>query len=501
MAQGSGAVWAEASVGKEAPYVQESVVYTVRIYSPGNLQTVEITPPSPTGASVEELERGTVSTRVVRGRPYVVNQYHYVLTPLAPGRLEVPPARLNVQAGAEPAMGGRPAWGTQRTSLATNALRLDVAALPAAAPLPLRFLDVQVLWGAGGAGGAGEPLTVTVVSKGLGVIGGRLPSVAPQVHGHGFKVYPDPPQVDWKWGSGGAGAELWGRRVETFTIVPTRDGAIDFPAIDVPWWDVQGRREAHARVPGRRVTLDGEDLSVEDSGALDGAPGLVSRLLTREALLGFVLPVGGGIALAFGLGWWLGVGPKGRTPAPPRRTPHEAAEAAATPASVLPAKVFPGQRFRPLREFLATVPRGLPLERVNALGRATRRALLALGDRVAGVLPMRVQVWWCLRCAAGENQPDALCRVVRRLACQQLRLPPGAPLSSVVHRLDQSDAGAPSLALDEIIRDLEGAAYAGRTLDLRAWKREFRRRFRRAFAARESTGRERRRRGLPELNP
>jgi hypothetical protein len=494
-AQGSGTLWAEASVSKEAPSVQESVVYTVRVYSPGNLQTVELTPPVPSGASLEELERGTATTRVIRGRGYVVNEYHYLLTVLAPGSLEVPAARLNVQAGADPRMGGAPAWGNRRTALATNPVRLSVRALPAGAALPLRLLDVQAHWGQAGAQGVGEPLTLTVVTKGLGVTGSRLPSVAPQLRGEGFKVYPERPQVDWKWGTGGSGGEVWGRRVETFTVVPTREGMLDFPPVEVAWWDVQGNREAHARVPGRTIPVGSDALARAAAGGGAAAPSFMRRLLTREALVNFVLPVGGGLALAFLLGWWLGVGGLPRLEPASEGADRTAARGA--PAVGSPARAL----WRAFSEYLAGLGRRMPTERIRALWAPVQPALASVSQVLAGLVPLRLKAWWCVRCAVRETHPEGLCRVVRRFACQHLQMSPNAPLATIVDRIRQERPGAAQTDLERVLRDLEDAAYAGRALDLRSWKREFRRRFRRAFAAREKARSERPRRGLPELNP
>ncbi len=498
MAWAQGSLWAEASVSQDSPRVQESVVYTLRVFSPTNLQSVELTPPAPAGAAVEELDRGTASTQTVRGRPYVVNEYHYVLTPIVAGRLEVGPARLTVRsAGDRPAL-GVPSWGPQPgapTTLATQSLQLTVLPLPPGAPIPLRFLDLKAHWSQDGVGGVGEPLTLTVVTKGLGTVGSRLPSVAPLLRSTDFKVYPDRPQVDWKWGGGGS--ELWGRRIETFTVVPTREGALTFPALDLAWWDVTANREAHARVAEKVIPV-GEGAVAAPS---EGGAHFMRRLLSEQAVLQFVLPVVGGLSLAFLMGWWIGTGraPLLRDAGHPFPSP-EAGEPVPLPESPQATAVAREPRFRwpalpePVRRFLAgeTLRRGLEGAR-----RGTRRA----ADAVAGAVPMRLKAWWCVRCAVREEQPEGLCRVLRRFACRHLSLSPNAPLASIADRVRGPRGGAAAGGLHQVLRDLDRATYAGRALDLRAWKREFRRRFRRAVTAATRARRERPRRGLPELNP
>jgi hypothetical protein len=114
---------------------------------------------------------------------------------------------------------------------------------------------------------------------------------------------------------------------------------------------------------------------------------------------------------------------------------------------------------------------------------------------------MRVKAWWCVRCAVRESQPEGLSRVLRRFACRYLSMSPNATLATIADRVNAPRAGTAPGELHQVLRDLDRAAYAGRALDLRAWKREFRRRFRRAVTAATRARRERPRRGLPELNP
>ena len=506
LAWGQGGLWAEASVSQESPRVQETVIYTVRVFSPMNLQSVELTPPSPPGAAVEDLESSTASNRTVRGRTYVVNEYRYALTPITAGALDVGPARLTVwPASGMPGMGASP-WGSRPVALATHPLRLTVQPLPPDAPIPLRLLEVEAQWSQGEAVAVGDPLTLTVVSKAVGAVGARLPSVASLVQGRDFKVYPERPQLEWAWGA--AGDELWGRRTETFTVVPTREGNLTFPALDVSWWDLTANAEAHARVEEKRVRVG--------DGALAGPRGAAARAwhFVRERLPDLawarpLLPVAGGLSLAFLVGWWVG-----RTRAAPGRggpkVPGRAAPA--NPAVDAPAPVTlrspaeapaarPARRPRPrrpgLRERLARAV-GEPLGR--ALGgahRVTRRMVVG----VAAATPLRVKAWWCVRCAVREEHPEGLCRVVQHFACRSLSMAPTAPLPVIGERLRPAGEREGTAVLPRMLQDLDRAAYAGQALDLGVWKREFRRRFRREVASSERARQVRPRRGLPDLNP
>jgi hypothetical protein len=158
-----------------------------------------------------------------------------------------------------------------------------------------------------------------------------------------------------------------------------------------------------------------------------------------------------------------------------------------------------------LRAFLAAIARSLPAWRPVAwLGRATR-PVRQWGRRVAEALasrvPLRVKVWWCVRCAARQDQAEGLCRVVRRFACRYLDMPPNAPLVSIAERIQERSPGTSLAGLQQTFQALDRAAYSGRHIDMRTWKREFRRRFGRALTVGPPDGTGRPRRGLPELNP
>jgi hypothetical protein len=499
VAPGQSAIWAEAVVNRDTPYAQESVVYTVRVFSPGNLQSVEITPPPASGMAVEELERGTPSTRVARGRRHVVNEFHYVLTPVAAGRLEVGPARLSVKLASDARSGPYPPWGTTSqgapVAVSTAPVTLTVLPLPPGAPMPLRYLDVKAHWAQEGVRSVGEPITLTVVVKGVGATGGRLPSVAAGLGSPDFRIYPDRPQVDWKWG--GEDGHLWGRRVETFTLVPTREGSLRFPAIDLAWWDIDSNRAAHARVPERTVPVGTAALARHAAGG-DSGEHFMKRLLTQKALLQYVLPVGGGIALALLLGWLVGVV---RLPGAGVRR-----ESDRVPPSGEPGRptAVPGERrvgwlssvASRLRAVGATL--GGP---VLGFARSGVAAVARVPDRLLASLPASVQAWWCTHCAVRQVRPEGLCRVLRRFACRSLHMGPNAPMAMIAERIAGERPGESSASLSKVFRELDEAAYAGRRLDLKAWKREFRRRFRGALAERRRAQRVRSRRGLPGLNP
>ncbi len=492
-------IWAEAHVSEEGPYVQQLVTYIVRVYSRGNLRSIEISPPSGSGVSLEELEGPLTSTTTQRGRRQIVSEFRYALIPMVEGVIEVGPTRLTVT----PSDNGRSQYGRganpwQRSSrgadrtvqVSTRGLKLHARdPIRGVQPwLPLEHLGVEAHWTKADKPGLGEPMTLTVTMKALGAKGSQLPSLESLIETDEFKVYPERPQTDWKFGSDGEA--LWGRRIETYTLVPTREGRLVFPAILVPWWNVQAGRESVAKVPGRVFTVgEGAGGDVAETGW--EAPAFLSSLMSDDTVVYYLLPVGGGLLIAFIFGLWIGTGKPGSQVL--RR-----AESAGVPESGT------GGKLAAMRGAANAVPKVWARRAwLGVQGMARRIRRLGETTLAAGVtlLPKRAKSWWCVRCVGTEPDPVSLCRTLRRFACDELSMNANAPLPAIADRISEERPRADTAPLRNLFRELEAAAYGGQGIDLTKWKRSFGRRFRRILRSRKREESATRDAGLPRLNP
>ncbi len=493
-------IWADAIVSQERPYVQQLVTYIVRVYSRGNLRSIEVSPPNSPGVSLEELEGPLTSTKTLRGRRYIVSEFRYALTPMVEGPIEVGPTRLTVtptetsgnQYGRGAGPWQQPSRGPARTvKVSTRDVRINVRApVPGVQPWrPLEFMSIEAHWTNAEKLVVGDPTTLTVTMKALGAKGSQLPSLEPLMETEAFKVYPERPQADWKFGSDGVA--LWGRRIETYTLVPTRDGQAAFPAVTVPWWNVQARREELAKVPGR-VFVVGEGVGGISSASTSGGATWLSSLLSNDAVLNYLLPVGGGLLIAFIFGIWVGTGrPSFGFLRRIRESDAEVDVAEATiPAGVTRDTALRGQMWvQYLREGAQMAVRS-----VRKLGART------LGWTV-GLLPARVKSWWCVRCIGSQQDATGLCQTLRSYACDELSMSPSTPLSTIAERIAQQGPDADGAPLRGLIRELDDATYGAQSIDVTKWKRKFSRRFRRSLSSKKSDKMGSRDMGLPKLNP
>ena len=509
-AQSRSDIWAEALVAREQAYVREPVIYTIRVYSGEALDRIEVVPPGTQGVSVEELDGPHATAREIGGRRYIVNEIRYAITPMVPGGLRIGAATLRVtprenssfQGGYERAFGGlwpqTPAGRGANRSVELSTGDVNFYALAPATTttpwLPLQHLEIKTRWGDGQPVRAGEPLALTVTVKGRGATGAQLPNIAPLLQSPDFKVYPERARTEWKFGRNNK--SLWGRRTEAFTVVPTREGTLEFPAIQLKWWDLTGGVERFAGVPARRVVaaqghvVRQPTLPGRGEEALN--PGQMVSAADRKIRLSYIFIAGTVALAAFGFGWWWGSG---------RRASRQGEHEARGPLLALRTKA------RGVPAMLSTkIQAVLPANILRATERL-KSGWRSIGARALGMLltllPARGRIWWCSRCVGSAADAAGLCGILRRFACEHFRMSPTAPLQAIAERVLR---GRPppkdEVALRRLFRELDDAVYGRGSLDAIRWKRQFVRRFRRvlwhsAHPGFASAGAG----GLPALNP
>src|SRR5690606_22625139 len=95
----------------------------------------------------------------------------------------------------------------------------------------------------------GEPLTRTIVIEADGVLETQLPELAPPT-GVGLRQYADQPEVSREIMEGG---RFRARRIERLAVIAQESGALELPAVELPWWNVEQGRWELARLEPRSI--------------------------------------------------------------------------------------------------------------------------------------------------------------------------------------------------------------------------------------------------------
>jgi hypothetical protein len=448
----------EVSVDSTDAYVHQNLVMSIKVVSPVNLKTVSAQLPQSDGVVMRQLGDITVSTRSRQEQREIVNTLYYQLTPVRSGRIELDGVRVS---GTMDITSPNQAYFDVSTSEPTLLSVSDPQ--PGVRPwLPLHELTLSARLSNDEQIGEGEPLTLTIEQRAVGMSGTQLPSLEAQLQAPGHRLYREKSEYE---GTITKQGKLVGTRKDRFTLVPQQGNRVDIPAIRVDWWNVDRRRKETAVLPGRLLNqLHGQaDEHAHSSGqVLAKTTGLIAMWLSL-------------VALAFLLGrFWTRL-----TPVLQRL--HR---------WFWPRLVGLGQPlFRRLMPLLAHLSpqRNLPLIR----------------RKIADSLPRSARLWFCVRSADEEQDADDWSQVLRFLVNRRLGVSAQLPMSGLAEQIIDMHPGADADKIRSLLDELEAALFAGRPIaDFDNWKREFKRQVRpRFYFSLRQKLRLNRASALPNLNP
>ncbi len=308
-------VYLEAVVNKESVYVQEQVLFTIRLYyTIAGIRNPHFTEIDPENAVIQQLGQPHQYERLIDGVRYGVYEKNYVIFPQRSGSLSIP----DIVFRGELTDGSSSFVFRQRnvrpvTAFATG-YNIDVKERPAAFPadttwLPASNLIVEETWD--GDIDSLEPgdsiqREVTVTANGL-----DGPALPPFNIGEidTVNVYPNPGDVDRRIQDG----NVVGTRVESYEMVVTEAGQVTVPALEIPWWDTDTDSMQYATLPsttfrvhatGSPEATDPEEL-LSQMGRQDNA-NAIDPLITPRQTEGWILYSLTAVIAAILLGmWWL----------------------------------------------------------------------------------------------------------------------------------------------------------------------------------------------------
>jgi hypothetical protein len=120
--------------------------------------------------------------------------------------------------------------------------------------LPARDLDLVEIWGEGVSDvpdfKVGEPIDRIIAIRARGVASSQLP-IPKLTDVHGVKQYTEPTYEDSQLING----QMIAVRALPTVLIPTREGHLTLPAIDVEWWDSETDQARVATLPSRTVQV------------------------------------------------------------------------------------------------------------------------------------------------------------------------------------------------------------------------------------------------------
>jgi hypothetical protein len=206
--------------------------------------------------------------------PVRVAEFHYIITPLQPGKMIIPPVVLqgkfqvpnlatladpsgsfSFSAGTRQSLNFFSTYGGESFTISSNATVLNVKA-PATAMdpwLPLTSLKISEKIDASRPIHVGEPLTRKITLSAIGAVGSQLPDIGAQQQLGSFRTYADKPamgeNIDRKTDV------ISGWRTDSYNLIARNAGHLVLPAIKIAWWDVVNNKPAITELPERVVNI------------------------------------------------------------------------------------------------------------------------------------------------------------------------------------------------------------------------------------------------------
>jgi hypothetical protein len=263
--QQGGDLFMEVSADPTTAYVQQQIIYTVRLFHALDLGSGSSLsqPDLPNGnAVVEKLGKDNSYQSVRNGMRYDVIERRFALYPQKSGAMDIAPVQFDGDIVEGGGGNGMFAFGidpfnqrTRHKRLRSRAVHITVKPVPAAFHggqwLPARSLKLEQSWSPDPPQfQVGQPVTRTLSMMADGLTASQLP-VLGGAHVSGVKQYPDQPSLNETQSDNG----ITGLRNEKTAFIPIQPGKISLPAIEIPWWNTVTDRPEVASLPARTFTV------------------------------------------------------------------------------------------------------------------------------------------------------------------------------------------------------------------------------------------------------
>jgi len=249
------AIFLESSVDQQKVYVQQQVLFTVKLFRAVNTHYARLTEPTAGDSIIEKLGDDIQYDKMIDNTRYVVTERRYAIFPQQSGQLKIDAINFTADVN-DPSQSNRNRFlnTTRPISVNSKILELEIKPQPSAASSPWLPASEVVLadkWTPLSKDlTVGEPVTWTLLLYAQGLSESQLPEITlPKVDG--LQWYPDTPQKERQVNDKG----ILGQRVEKLAVIPSKEGKITIPEIQMKWWDTENNIEKTATIKARTFNI------------------------------------------------------------------------------------------------------------------------------------------------------------------------------------------------------------------------------------------------------
>lgn len=255
-------VFLRTSVNQAEPYLQSQVIYTLKVFYKRNIQHPELTEPTTDNATIMLIGNDHNYSKVIDGEAYQVLERNYAIIPQKTGQINIQGPILkgsileteNVDSGVRQFFNSQ--W--KRITIPSQPIELLVKPIPSTAKgtwwLPAKKLKIYEEWSEDLNNiETGQPITRTITIEAVGLMAEQLPEINVPILDN-VNIYTDKPILEMDTD----GSNILSTRIEKFAILAKQAGQIEFPAINIPWWDTTTNKPMVATIPKHTINISGE---------------------------------------------------------------------------------------------------------------------------------------------------------------------------------------------------------------------------------------------------
>jgi len=477
----------EVSLADASPYVQQTVMYTVRVIGRQNLASMRVTLPSFNHMIVQSIEAPRQPyTRRSGGVTYTVNEFRYAITFLEAGQLTIPPAKVSITKKSWRHYYGQSYPNTQAFQFTTKPIQLMVKPAPHIKGIwrPLYGLRIQAKLLGEPRLQEGEPVRYEVTTKAVGAMAEDIPSFTEMTQTTAFKLYVEQQTLVNRVSHNEKTIE--GVRTEMLTLIPQISGKVALPSAVLDWWNIKYERPEQARMLSERIQVQVGQHRPAVTPVLSIHPGMHSLGELFLSLVIILSTLGGGILLL----WLLAGRPSGMT------IHRYFGRGVLCVHGWIGASVSPvGQHVHRLSGHLNWGQN--PDKRYHPTPVRVWIQTTVI-RRIEKRLPETWQTKRFFQRLAYEHDAQRVFRLLLAFSVQTLQLPPNTPLQPIGKTLCQR-YGVSTTAVSALFAELEHALYAQQAFPAQQWHLHLQRVMKPLVLQKKSPAQDLTR--LPSLNP
>ncbi|MDQ6975474.1 MAG: BatD family protein [Mariprofundaceae bacterium] len=246
-------VFLEVTALPQDVYVQQQVLFSVRLFRAIDLAQAQLSEPDVIHASIERLGKDATYKTQRQGRDYTVTERRYAIFPQRHGTMTIPALEFSGRTSSSTGFFMQAGRVLRKSS---PAITVNVRAIPSLWPassdwLPASHLVLHEEGLSAASIHVGDALTRKIYIKATGLTAAQLPQLSGESIPDSFRQYPDQPSLTNKQTRQG----MIGVREEKIALIATQSGNFTLPAIRLAWWNTSTGRIEMAEIPARVVSV------------------------------------------------------------------------------------------------------------------------------------------------------------------------------------------------------------------------------------------------------